>query len=122
MEALAKGFFDAVEQGDIDKVRASYSDDAVIWHNTDGASQTADENVAGLRGFVERIPKRAYTERRVSVFPTGFVQQHVLKGVRKDGVDVELPCCIVCQVKDGKITRLDEYFDSEHVARFRKAV
>jgi ketosteroid isomerase-like protein len=122
METLAREFFDAVERGDIDKVFATYAADAVIWHNTDAATQTAEENVAGLRGFVQRIPERRYTERRVNVFPGGFVQQHVLKGVRKDGVAVELPCCIVCQVRDGKISRLDEYFDSEHVAQFRKVV
>ena len=33
---------------------------------------------------------------------------------------VRLPCAIICQVEDGKITRLDEYFDSAHVAEFRK--
>lgn len=120
IEALARGFFDAVERGDIDKVGETYAADAVIWHNTDGISNTRQENLATLRGFAARITERRYTERRVNVFPGGFVQQHVLKGVRRDGEQVELPCCIVCQVKDGKITRLDEYFDSEHVARFRR--
>jgi ketosteroid isomerase-like protein len=50
------------------------------------------------------------------------VQQHVLRGTRAlDGVRVALPACIVCAVKDGKITRLDEYFDSARVAEFRKS-
>ena len=30
---------------------------------------------------------------------------------------VELPACIVATVDDGRITRLDEYLDSAHVAR-----
>ena len=38
-----------------------------------------------------------------------------------DGVRVALPACIVCAVKDGKITRLDEYFNSARVAEFRKS-
>jgi ketosteroid isomerase-like protein len=122
METLARTFFDAVERGDIETVGATYAPDAVIWHNTDGQAQTPAENLATLTGFVGRIPERRYAERRVNVFPGGFVQQHVLKGVRKDGERVELPCCIVCQVKDGKISRLDEYFDSVHVAAFRKVV
>ncbi|MCC7257297.1 MAG: DUF4440 domain-containing protein, partial [Gammaproteobacteria bacterium] len=33
--ALARRFFDAIEQGDIATVRAIYAPDAVIWHNTD---------------------------------------------------------------------------------------
>ena len=51
----------------------------------------------------------------------GFVQQHVLRGTRKhDGARLALPAYVVCAVKDGKITRLDEYFDSARVADFRK--
>jgi len=71
--------------------------------------------------MVERIVDRLYDERRLNVFPGGFVHQHVLRGTRKhDGVRVALPACVICQVKDGKITRLDEYFDSAGVAQFRK--
>jgi len=57
----------------------------------------------------------------LTAFPGGFVQQHVLKGkrVHDDGA-VRLPCAIICKVENGKITRLDEYFDSAHVAEFRK--
>jgi hypothetical protein len=42
----------------------------------------------------------------------------VLEGVRRDGARVALEACIVCQVRDGRITRLDEYFDSAAVAKF----
>ena len=74
-----------------------------------------------LAGMVTRIVDRLYDDRRVEVFPGGFVQQHVLRGTRvQDGVRVHLPACIVCAVKDGRITRLDEYFDSARVADFRK--
>jgi ketosteroid isomerase-like protein len=54
------------------------------------------------------------------VFDGGFTHQHELQGVRRDGVRVHLAACIVCQVADGKITRLDEYFDSAQVAEFVK--
>jgi len=120
--ALAKRFFDAVEQGDIDTLHACYAPDAKIWHNTDEAEQSRDDNAETLRGFVQRIPSRTYAKRRLQVFDGGFVHQHELQGVRRDGVKVHLPACIVCLVKDGKITRLDEYFDSAHVAEFRKLV
>ena len=121
IRALARRFFDAVEAGDIDTVRACYTDDARIWHNTDGAEQTPDDNAAALRGFASRISDRRYLDRRVAVFDGGFVQQHVLHGTRGDGVRVTLPCCIVCAVRDGRIGRLDEYFDSARVAQFAKA-
>lgn len=122
MRALAKRFFDSVEHGDIETLYACYAPDARIWHNTDGQEQTRDENAETLRGFVGRISDRVYAKRRLAVFADGFVQQHELQGVRADGVAVRLPACIVCTVQDGQIVRLDEYFDSAHVAEFRKVV
>jgi ketosteroid isomerase-like protein len=118
IRALAKRFFDAVEAGDIDTVHACYAPEATIWHNTDGREQTRDDNARTLRGFVERVPTRTYAKRRLWVFDDGFTHQHELRGVRRDGVAVRLAACIVCQVVDGKITRLDEYFDSAQVAQF----
>lgn len=121
MRALAKRFFDCVEQGDIDGLVACYAPDAKIWHNTDRQEQGPEDNRKTLAGMVTRIVDRVYADRRVEVFAGGFVQQHVLQGTRKhDNVRVELPACIVCAVKDGRITRLDEYFDSAGVAEFRK--
>ena len=121
VRALARRFFDCAEAGDIDGLAACYAPDARIWHNTDGLEQTPDENRATLKAFVARIRDRVYADRRLEVFPGGFVQQHVLRGVRiHDGAALELAACIVCAVADGRITRLDEYFDSAAVAAFRK--
>ena len=118
IRALAKSFFDAVEKGDIDTLYGCYAPEAKIWHNTDDAEQTRDDNAATLKGFVSRISNRVYANRRLEVFESGFVQQHELQGVRSDGVAVRLTACIVCAVENGQITRLDEYFDSAQVARF----
>jgi ketosteroid isomerase-like protein len=35
-------------------------------------------------------------------------------------VVVELPACLVAEVRDARITRLDGYFDSARVAEFAK--
>jgi ketosteroid isomerase-like protein len=122
MRDLAKRFFDCVEQGDIDGLVACYAPNAEIWHNTDEQIQGPEDNRKTLAGMVTRILDRVYDNRRVEVYAGGFVQQHVLRGTRVlDGVRVALPACIVCAVKDGKITRLDEYFDSARVAEFRKS-
>ena len=121
IQALAKRFFDAVEAGDIETVHGCYAPDARIWHNTDGAEQSRDDNARTLRGFARLISNRVYAERRLHVFDGGFVQQHEVHGVRQDGVAVRLTACIVCAVADGRITRLDEYFDSAQVAQFTGA-
>lgn len=121
IRAMAMRFFDAIEAGDIDAMRESFAPDAEIWHNTDERIVTRDQTAQALTGMVTRIRGREYADGRLTAFPGGFVQQHVLKGVRThDSAPVRLPCAIVCKVQGGRITRLDEYFDSAHVAEFRK--
>jgi ketosteroid isomerase-like protein len=118
---LARAFFDAIEKGDIDTVAATYADDAVIWHNTDRQGSSKAENLKVLAGFIKAVPTRRYEERRLIATADGFTQQHLLVAQRADGKRVELPACIVCAVNGGKITRLDEYFDSAHLAAFTAA-
>ena len=121
IRAMAQRFFDAIEAGDIETMQASFIPDAEIWHNTDELIVTPAQTAQTLTGMVARIKDRAYADRQLTVFPGGFVQQHVLKGRRThDGGAVRLPCAIICRVEGGKIIRLDEYFDSAHVAEFRK--
>lgn len=117
MEAeLAARFFDAIERGDAEAVADCYADDVVIWHNTDGLAQGKAENLTVLRGLIRAYPRRLYDERRLTTFPGGFVQQHVLKATRADGAERTLAACLVCKVEAGRIVRLDEYFDSAQVA------
>ncbi|WP_304218820.1 nuclear transport factor 2 family protein [Phenylobacterium aquaticum] len=118
--ALAARFFDAIEAGDVAAVADCYADEVAIWHNTDRQIETKADNVKTLSGFIRHIPTRRYADRRLTVYPGGFVQQHLLVGVRPDGKRVELPACLVCAVAGGKITRLDEYFDSEQVAAWAR--
>lgn len=121
MRLTATRLFDAIEAGDIETMRDSFTENAEIWHNTDEKCVTRDQTAQTLAAMVARIEDRKYADRQLRVFPGGFVQQHVLTGKRAhDGEIVRLPCAIICTVVDGKITRLDEYFDSAHVAEFRK--
>ncbi len=118
---LARRFFDAIEAGDFAVVADCYADDAVIWRNTDRAEQDKADNLEVLANFVKALPVRRYEDRRLVVTADGFVQQHVLVCPRADGTLRELPAAIVCAVKDGRITRLDEYFDSAQLAAWRRA-
>ena len=112
IRATAEKFFDAIERGDPDTIHATYADDVAIWHNTDRETITREDNLVVLRAFIERAPKRRYTDRRLVVFPGGFVQQHLLIAEQANGKVLELPACIVCAVENGRITRLDEYIDA----------
>ena len=117
MSDVADRLFAAIEAGDLEAVRSLYAPDAVIWHNTDGSEQTVDENLRVLRWVVGHLADRRYEDVRRSPTQTGFVQQHVLRGTRPDGRRVEVPACLVVSCDAGRITRLEEYLDSAHVAR-----
>ncbi|MBK6317334.1 MAG: nuclear transport factor 2 family protein [Dehalococcoidia bacterium] len=112
-------FFAAISRGDIDAVRAIYAPDAVIWHNDEKAEQTPDRNLKVLGWVTRNIKDMRYEEVRRHETPTGFVEQHVLRGVAPNGAPLEIPACIVCEVRDGHITRLDEYLDSAQTAALR---
>jgi ketosteroid isomerase-like protein len=113
---VAKQLFAAIEAGRVDIVRDLYATDAVIWHSHDDVQQTRDENLALLSWVVTNLGDVRYEQIRRSATDSGFVQQHVLRATNRAGVRIEIPACMVCAVSDGRITRVDEYLDSRHVA------
>lgn len=116
MRALADRFFDAVVSGDIDAVRAMYAPDAVIWHAHTNAEQSVGDNLRTLAAIAKHVKGFGYDERRCIATEIGFVEQHVTRGIAPSGTAFTIPACIVCTVVDGRITRLDEYFDSAAAA------
>jgi ketosteroid isomerase-like protein len=90
-----------------------YAPDAVIWHNTDRTEKTREQNLAMLAWAVEHVAGLRYEDVRLEPIPGGFVERHVVRGTEKaSGRELVLPAVVVCRVERGRITRLDEYFDS----------
>ena len=118
---VAERLFKSIEHGDVAAIRSSvYAPNAKIWHNNDGLTQTVEQNLAVLGWVVANILELAYTEVRRHPTPTGFVQQHVMRGrLKSSGKEFLLPACIICEVEHGRITSLDEYLDSAHTAVLR---
>ena len=113
---VADEMFAAIEKGDVDAVGALYAPDIVVWHNTDGIEQTAEQNLRILRWLVDNLADRSYDEVRRRDYDDGFVQQHVLR-FTYNGTRCEIPACIVATTADGRITRIDEYLDSAHISQ-----
>ncbi len=113
---VARRLFAAIEAGDVDAIRDCYSPDAQIWHNTDRVTKNLEHTMAIVEWMCTNLPGMKYTDPQCSVTEDGFVQRHVVVGTRPDGVTVELPCCIVATVADGRVTHLYEYFDSVQAA------
>ncbi|PEQ13628.1 hypothetical protein B2G71_04685 [Novosphingobium sp. PC22D] len=111
VEQLAEAFFSALEDGSIERVLACYAPGARIWHNFDQVAQTPAQSVAGLDLLFGNFSDRRYLEVRRQPTPSGFVQQHVLRLTTHDGAVIDWPACLVFDVADGRIARLDEYVD-----------
>lgn len=112
VRVLADRFINAIQAGDIETVKACYDPGVVVWLNTAGVGVDRQTNIEVLTGFVGKTIERQYQNRRVQTFPGGYVQQHLLKATHVKGPVLELPASLICQVQDGVIVRLDEYFDS----------
>jgi len=117
---VADRLFKAIERGEVNAIRDIYAPHTKIWHNFDNLTQSVDENLAVLKGVVANVEEISYTEIRRQPTPSGFIQQHVLRGkVKASGKEIAIPACIVCKVENGRITRLDEYLDSAQTAALR---
>jgi ketosteroid isomerase-like protein len=109
---FAERFVGAIQTGDTAAVRACYAPDAKLWHNNDGIEQTVDQNMKVLDWFIRTLPDRNYRVLRREPLPDGFLQQHVLEATLPDGSKWAMDACVVVRMRDGLITRLDEYIDS----------
>lgn len=112
---IAERFFSAIERGDIEAVKAIYVPGARIWHSHDLKEQSVEENLRVLAWMSRTLPHRRYRVHRRVAFPGGFLQQHTLEALTASG-PFTMPACIIVEVRDGRIVRLEEYLDSARVA------
>lgn len=120
-EELVARFFAALEGGDIDTLRKIYAPDAVVWHNDDLIEQPVDENLKVLQGLHRAVSGLHYEIIRRVPAADGVLQQHVLRGKLQNGAEVELHAAMYLQVRDGHITRIEEYLDSGKRAAIKAA-
>jgi ketosteroid isomerase-like protein len=120
-EELVVRFFAALEDGDIGTLREIYAPDAVIWHNDDLIEQPVEENLKVLQGLHRAVSGLRYDIIRRVPTPDGVLQQHVLRGLLPNGTEVELHAAMYLQVREGHITRIEEYLDSGKRAAIKAA-
>lgn len=104
------------EAGDFVAWRRLFAPGGVIWHNTDLKDKSPDELVAGLTPVRKRATSWKYTVVQRVDFEGGFFQRFILDAELDGERKVKLAGCLSCEVRDGLITRLDEYVDSAALA------
>jgi ketosteroid isomerase-like protein len=109
---LADALGAAIHARDVVAIRKIYADEIVVWHGSTGQAQTKDKNAELLAAVFKVASRLEYVDIRRHVIDGGIVQQHRLIGRFADGRSMpDLNACLVIKVRDGKIIRIDEYFD-----------
>lgn len=103
-------FFAAIEAGDLDTVAGCYADDVVVWNNLARSDATKADNLRLLGWWHGRVDGLRYEIVERIPCDGGVVQRHVIHG-SFEGEALEVPCCIVFRIADGRISALHEYLD-----------
>jgi ketosteroid isomerase-like protein len=110
---VAAKFARFVADGDLDALRALYTPDARIWHNTDDTAKTVEESLEFLGALLSVTTRRWYADVRLTPTPTGYVDQHYVCAVLTTGDEVRVPVCMVVTLDGARVTRLEEYIEPE---------
>jgi len=112
--------FEAIENKNPDAVEKLYHDDVQVWHNFSNVAQNKTENIQVLSALCENVPKINYDViERVALENGRVLQRHTLRAETESGEQVLIPACMLLEVRDGKIARIDEYLDSAQANRLR---
>jgi ketosteroid isomerase-like protein len=101
----------ALVAGDVAGACGCYTVDAVIWHGFDRVGMTRDEAAQSWAAMTAHFPERRVSDVRRQPTPTGFVQQLNWHARTHEGKWMGWPVCIVVEIRDGLIARIDEYID-----------
>lgn len=118
---VVAAFFAALRSGDIEAVREIYAPDIVLRHDHDRVEQDLEQSLKLLKGFRRTVSDVRYEIIRQADTGDGVLQQHILRGRLRDGRRIAIPAAICPQVRDGRITRIEEHLDPSPLMPSRKA-
>lgn len=105
--------FAAVERGDMAAFSACFVPGAAIWHNNDCAEQDVATVALALSQLAGASSSISYEEQRVAALGNVRFVQHVLVADLRSGGRLHLPVIMRIDLADnGKVVRIEEYFDS----------
>jgi len=112
---ISKGLFEALAGQDDETVRRLCAPEFRALQNN-GRPLDLDTLLRFNAGVGRIVTEFRYTDAVRAATATGFVEEHVVRGVLPNGEALEVAVCAIGEVKDGKVTILREYFDSKAAA------
>ncbi len=103
--------FGAFVAHDLDAFEALMAPDATVSQN--GTTYDLAAARVLIEGLSSLLQNHRYTDVRRTIGADAIVEEHHVRATTANGVDVDLPACVVVRVNaDGKIASLDEYVDT----------
>lgn len=115
IEEIARRLFDGIEAGDTDTLLGLYADNAILWTNVSQRTVDARQLAKMLPVIIRKIPERRYVNRRITLMEEGFIHRHTIRATHPGGGTASVECCAIVKLSEGKVTRIDEYFDSHQI-------
>lgn len=104
------------EEHNVEKFATAIHEDFVMWYNFDPNDRTRQEFIETLKSAHAVFDNQRNENLRITVTEDGFVLQATMCGVL-DGKEIASPYCLVAKIKDGKVIRGDEYFDTAQLTK-----
>lgn len=115
--ALADALGNALSRRDPQILQAIYADDISVWHAATGGTMGKAQNIGLLSQLFSVTSRLKYVDIRRYDIENGLIQQHTLTGAFDHGGELPaLSACLIIKVANGKIARIEEYFDSQTFA------
>ena len=113
--SLASRFIAATGARDLPGLAALMAEDARFWTNIADEAVDRATRLARIELEFRLFRSFAFEDPRIDGFADGFVIRSRARGVLAGGENFEFPICIVADVRDGLIERLEEYVDASAV-------
>jgi ketosteroid isomerase-like protein len=113
---LADRFLDALARYDVDALGPLLDEGCVRWLNLSGEVQRREELLAVVALERDVVVDPTFDVRHRAATDDGFVLQLTAAGTTRGGTPFRIPVCLVVTVDAERITRIDEYASSHHVA------
>ena len=112
---LCNRFFDAYQDHKIEEVADTIADNCVVWLGPFNKTVEREEWLKATIPSWGIHRHRTYNDRQIDTFDGGFVIRYSLNITYFSGETQLRHICIVGLCRAGKITRIDEYMDTQHI-------
>jgi ketosteroid isomerase-like protein len=105
-------FYEALTRNDVAAALALCTPDARFWHCFDGDPQDLETASRGWAGMAAAFAQTGFADVRRT--PTGdgrYLQQQLFWAQPASGKRIAWAVCMIVELRDGRIARLDEYID-----------